>query len=263
MAETPLRILCVNDDGIHAPGLKILEKIARALTSDVWVVAPETEMSGAGHSLTLASPIRMRKIKAKRFAVTGTPTDCVLMAVAEVMGKRRPDLVLSGVNRGANLGEDVTYSGTVAGAIEGTLLGIRSIALSQTYGLAEDGPRVPWETALAHGPQVVRTLLQADWPRDIVMNVNFPDRPPDGIAGIEVTTQGRREQSEIAISKRTDARGFHYYWMGFKRVPFRAADGTDLGAIQAGRIAVTPLHLDLSHHATLDGLKRAFGTGPA
>src|SRR5215469_4215337 len=133
-----LRILVTNDDGIHAPGLAVAEKIARALSDDVWVVAPETEQSGASHSLTLTQPLRLRQIDAKRYAVTGTPTDCVMMAVAHVMEKSPPNLVLSGVNRGSNIADDVTYSGTIAGAMEGTALGIASVALSQAYGF-EDG----------------------------------------------------------------------------------------------------------------------------
>src|SRR5580658_7485401 len=138
-----MRILVTNDDGIHAPGLVAAEKIARALCGDVWVVAPETEQSGASHSLTLALPLRLREIDSRRFAVSGTPTDCVMMAIAELMTDSRPTLVLSGVNRGANLADDVTYSGTIAGAMEGTALGVPSIALSQAFGMSE-GREVDW-----------------------------------------------------------------------------------------------------------------------
>ena len=129
-----MRILCTNDDGIHAPGLKALETIARALSDDVWVVAPETDQSGVAHSLSLNDPLRLREISERHFAVKGTPTDCVIMGVRQIMRDHRPDLVLSGVNRGQNVAEDVSYSGTVAGAIEGTILGVPSIALSQAYG---------------------------------------------------------------------------------------------------------------------------------
>ncbi|HSM96698.1 MAG TPA: 5'/3'-nucleotidase SurE, partial [Rhizomicrobium sp.] len=154
------RILVTNDDGIHAPGLEIAEKIARALSDDVWVVAPETEQSGASHSLTLTLPLRLREISAKRYAMTGTPTDCVMMGVAEIMKDNPPTLILSGVNRGSNIADDVTYSGTIAGAMEGTALGIPSIALSQAYGF-EEGYQVRWNCAEAHGPDVVKRLLAA------------------------------------------------------------------------------------------------------
>src|SRR5208282_3511404 len=141
-----MRVLITNDDGIHAPGLKAAENIARALSDDVWVVAPESEQSGASHSLTLTFPLRLREIEEKRFAVSGTPTDCVLMAVAEMMKDARPDLILSGVNRGSNMADDVTYSGTIAGAMEGCSIGIPSIALSQAYGF-EQRNDVPWNCA--------------------------------------------------------------------------------------------------------------------
>ena len=150
-----MRILVTNDDGIHAPGLAVAERIARALCDDVWVVAPETEQSGASHSLTLALPLRLRKVDAKRFAVTGTPTDCVMMAIAELMAEARPTLVLSGVNRGSNLADDVTYSGTIAGAMEGSALGVPAIALSQAYGFSA-GRDVDWSCAETHGPSLIR-----------------------------------------------------------------------------------------------------------
>src|SRR5688500_14873303 len=154
-----MRILCTNDDGIHAPGLKTLETIARALSDDVWVVAPETDQSGVAHSLSLNDPLRLREISERHFAVKGTPTDCVIMGVRELMREHRPDLILSGVNRGQNAAEDVTYSGTVAGAIEGTLLGIPSIALSQAY---QGGNRsaMKWHCAEHHGPKVIRKILE-------------------------------------------------------------------------------------------------------
>src|SRR5713226_3018172 len=141
------RILVTNDDGINAPGLKVMERIARQLSRDVWVVAPEVEQSGAGHSLTLRRPLQVRGVSPRRFAVDGTPTDCVLLAVNRLIEGRRPDLVLSGVNRGSNLGEDVTYSGTIAAAMEATFLGIPSIALSQM----RDGQTIAWHVALKHG----------------------------------------------------------------------------------------------------------------
>src|SRR5437773_5276184 len=167
-----MRILVTNDDGINAPGLKVLEKIARQLSRDVWVVAPEVEQSGAAHSLTLRRPLQIRRVSPRRFAVDGTPTDCVLLAVNRLVEGRRPDLVLSGVNRGSNLGEDVTYSGTIAAAMEGTLLNLPSIALSQTY---QDRDTVSWDTALRHGTALIRRLCAIGWPQDVLINVNFPN----------------------------------------------------------------------------------------
>jgi 5'-nucleotidase len=249
-----MRILVTNDDGIHAPGLAVAERIARALSDDVWVVAPETEQSGASHSLTLTMPLRLRQIEDKRFALTGTPTDCVMMAVAEVMAKARPALVLSGVNRGSNIADDVTYSGTIAGAMEGCALGIPAIALSQSYGFGERQD-VDWSCAEAHGPGVVRRLVEVGWANDVLMNVNFPDRAPDKVDGVEVTLQGKRDLQTAAFDKRIDARGVPYYWIGFRRVRSDPPEGTDLNAIYKGRISITPLHLNLTEHHVRDRLK--------
>lgn len=261
MAEVPrkpLRILVSNDDGIHAPGLKILTDMARSLSSDVWVVAPETEQSGASHSLTLTEPLRIRQVQRRRFAVRGTPTDCVMLAVEEIIKGRRPDLVLSGVNRGANLAEDVTYSGTIAAAMEGTLLGLPAIALSQAFGFRKDTGTVPWDCAAGHGAKVVARLIETGWPRDVLININFPDCAADQVAGVEVTVQGRRDASSLAIDGRVDARGNAYYWLGFQRERSNPPPGSDLAAIFRGAISVTPLHLDLTHGQTLDPLRRAF-----
>lgn len=250
----PLRILVTNDDGIHSPGLAVAERIARSLCDDVWVVAPETEQSGASHSLTLSLPLRLRQIDTKRFAVAGTPTDCVMMAVANLMADSPPGLVLSGVNRGSNIADDITYSGTVAGAMEGTALGIRSIALSQAYGFGEDR-EVHWACAETHGPDVVRRLVEVGWPADVLINVNFPDCAADKVASVEVTEQGKRDLQTAALDKRIDARGNPYYWIGFKRVRSRPPEGTDLAAIYKGRISVTPLHLNLTEYRVRDRLK--------
>ena len=181
-----MRILVTNDDGIHAPGLAVAEKIARALTDDVWVVAPETEQSGASHSLTLTMPLRLREIEQRRFAVTGTPTDCVMMACAHVMKDAPPTLILSGVNRGSNIADDVTYSGTIAGAMEGCALGIPSIAMSQSYGF-DRRAEIHWACGEAHGPPLIRKLVEIGWPEDVLMNINFPDCAPGEVKGIEIT----------------------------------------------------------------------------
>jgi 5'-nucleotidase len=252
--SSSLRILVTNDDGIHAQGLAVAERIARTLSDDVWVVAPETEQSGASHSLTLSLPLRLRQVDARHFAVTGTPTDCVLMAAASLMGDAPPSLVLSGVNRGSNMADDITYSGTVAGAMEGTALGFPSIALSQTYGFGE-GRDVHWSCAEKHGPHVIRKLVETGWPREVLMNVNFPDCPPDQVEALEVTEQGKRDLQTASLDKRIDARGNPYYWIGFKRVRSRPPEGTDLCAIYKKRISITPLHLNLTEYRVRDALK--------
>src|SRR5580692_4858847 len=183
-----MRILVTNDDGIHAPGLAVAEAIARALTDDVWVVAPETEQSGASHSLTLALPLRLRRISERRFAVAGTPTDCVMMAALHVLKQQPPELVLSGVNWGSNLADDVTYSGTIAGAMEGCALGIPAIALSQAGG-ENARLEIDWSPAQTHGPDLVRQLLAAGWPLGTLINVNFPACAAGEVAEIALVPQ--------------------------------------------------------------------------
>ena len=241
-----MRILVTNDDGINAPGLAVLKEIALALSDDVWVVAPETNQSGASHSLTLHEPLRCGQVAERTYAVRGTPTDCVIMAVRHILLKKPPTLVLSGVNQGANIAEDVTYSGTIAGAMEGTLLGIRSIALSLTYGY-DDAGVIHWETPLALGPGLIRKLLHSGWAADVLMNINFPDLAPERVAGTRVTTQGRRDPGMLHIDERKDPWGTPYFWFGFERRRSNPAEGTDLWAIYRGFTSVTPLHLDLTH----------------
>ena len=249
-----MRILVTNDDGIHAPGLEIAEKIARALTDDVWVVAPETEQSGASHSLTLTMPLRLREIAPKRYALTGTPTDCVMMGVAEIMKDGAPTLILSGVNRGSNLADDVTYSGTIAGAMEGCALGIPSIAMSQSYGWTENA-KVNWGAAEEYGPPLVKKLVAAGWPDGTLININFPDTELGPVQGVEVTAQGKRDLQTAALERRVDARGNPYYWIGFKRVKSDPAAGTDLHAIYNRKVSVTPLHMNLTERAVVDTLR--------
>jgi 5'-nucleotidase len=255
-----MRILITNDDGIHAEGLTALEAIAHALTDDVWVCAPEAERSGASRALTLSEPIRVRRIGERRFATSGTPTDCVMLAIHELVEGARPDLVLSGVNRGPNLAEDVTMSGTVAGAIEAMALGVPGVALSQAGG---PEPREPfYEPAEAFAPGIIRTLVAAGWPADVVVNLNFPNRPAAEITEVEVTRQGFRDTHIRHAEKRTDLRGREYYWMGFRQQPSQPAEGTDLRAIYEGRISVTPLHIDLTHLPTVHDLKKVLGGAP-
>jgi 5'-nucleotidase len=252
-----VRILVTNDDGIHAPGLAVAEKIARALTDDVWIVAPETEQSGASHSLTLSMPLRLREIDKRRFAVTGTPTDCVMMACAHVMKDAQPTLILSGVNRGSNLADDVTYSGTIAGAMEGCALGIPSIAMSQSYGF-EPKSEIRWHCGEQNGPPLIRKLVETGWPSDVLMNINFPDSEPGDVKGTEITMQGKRDMQTAALDRRVDARGFPYFWIGFRRVRSNPPEGTDLRAIYEKRISVTPLHLNLTERDVMQSLREVF-----
>ena len=240
-----MRILITNDDGIDAPGLQALREIASALGDEVWVVAPETNQSGAGHSLSLREPLRMRKIDDRTFAVRGTPTDCVIMAVRRVMFDHRPDLILSGVNMGQNIAEDVTYSGTIAAAFEGTHLGIRSLALSQAYGFA-GRRKVDWKTSVQMGPGIVKSLLEEEWSPGVLMNINFPDRGVDEVEGVRVTRQGKRDQNLLAIEERRDTWGTPYYWLGFERKLSNPSPETDLWAIYNGYVSVTPLSLNLT-----------------
>ena len=252
-----MRILLTNDDGIHAPGLAALERIARALSDDVWVCAPEIEQSGKARSLTLSEPLRVRTIDDRHFAVLGTPTDCVMLAVQELIDGEKPGLVLSGVNYGLNAGEDVTMSGTVAGAMEGMALGIPSIALSQVRGPERREDPAEFQTAETFGADLVTRLLKAGWPADVILNINFPIRPPDPSAAVEVTRQGFRDVRNRYAEHRTDLRGRSYYWVGYKNQPSQPTAGTDLRAAYDGRISVTPLHIDLTHADTIVALASA------
>lgn len=248
------RILIANDDGIHARGIEVLERIARTLTDDVWVVAPENEQSGAAHSLTIARPLRIRRRDERHFSVDGTPTDAVLLAVNQVLKDRKPDLVLTGVNRGGNLGEDITYSGTVAGAMEGTLLGIRSIALSQVPD--PDGP-TKWATAEHFAPDIIKKLWSGTWPPSVLMNVNFPDLPVEQVKGVRVGRQGRRKIG-AALLERHDPRGRPYYWIDSARAEEPTREGTDLAAVNQGLISVTPLYMDFTYEPMVAPLKELF-----
>ena len=249
-----MRILLTNDDGVNASGLKVLETIARTLSDDITIVAPAEEQSGTGHSLTLTRPVRLRRLGEKRFCVSGTPTDSVMMALALVMKDNPPDLILSGVNRGANLGEDVTYSGTVSAAMEGALAGVRSIALSQNYAREGMGDTVPFAAAEAWGEKVLRPLLDAPWAPRTLVNVNFPARAPSEVRGIRVVNQGIRDYGRLKLVKGTDPRGYDYYWFGLGPMLHTPAHSTDLEAIADGYVTVTPLHLDLTHGPSMEAL---------
>ncbi len=252
-----MRILLTNDDGINSPGLAALERVAAAISDEVWIVAPESDQSGLSHSLTLSEPLRLRQVGERRFALRGTPSDCVIMAMRRIIGEK-PDLVMSGVNAGQNAADDVSYSGTVAGAIEGTMLGIPSIAFSQTYDWS-NGRSAEWETAETFAPQVIRRLLDFGFPPGILYNVNFPDIPPEAVKGVEVTHMGRLMHA-LFIDERVDARGNPYYWLGYRRMQGERVPGTDLHAIESGVVSVTPLRLDLTDYELASRLRGAFAS---
>jgi 5'-nucleotidase len=257
-----MRILVTNDDGIHSEGLDTCEDIARQLSDDVWVIAPEHDQSGVAHSLSLNDPLRLRQVGDNRFAVRGTPTDCVIMGVRHVLTGKDVDLVLSGVNRGRNVGEDVIYSGTVAGAMEGAILGIPSFALSQSYNSRSDQPPF-WDTALRHGPDIIRKVLARGVGHDVLININFPDCRPDEVKGIAVSGLGRRRQERLHIDKRMDGRGNPYYWIAYSRQNTFAPDhGSDMAAIEDRRIAVTPLKIDITDAPTMADIAKLFAPRP-
>jgi 5'-nucleotidase len=247
------RVLVTNDDGIEAPGIKLLTRVAKSLSRDVWVVAPEVEQSGASHSLTLHRPLRLRQLGPRRFAVDGTPTDCVLLAVNSVFDGKRPDLVLSGINAGGNMGEDLTYSGTVAAAMEATLLGLKAIALSQNTG--EEGP-VRFACAAAFAGKLIKRLAALPWPDETLYNINFPNVPPARVRGVVAAAQGGRKIGDHLL-KRLDPRGRPYYWIGPQRDEARTRRGSDVRAVSEGRVAVTPVFLDLTNRRALATLKKA------
>ncbi|PPR64729.1 MAG: 5'-nucleotidase SurE [Alphaproteobacteria bacterium MarineAlpha4_Bin2] len=249
------RILVVNDDGIRAPGIKVLERIANSFSKDVWVFAPEEEKSGAGHSISLGQAIRVTKVGPRHFAVGGSPTDCVMLALGDYLSDRIPDLVLSGINRGGNLGDDVTYSGTVSGALEATLLGIPAIALSQVV----DKKNVQFRTAEAHVGFVFEKLLTLNWPRGVFMNVNFPNVAAEAVNGISIVPQGRRK-SGYNLQKMNNPRREGYFHIIGEAIQgeYITEGDTDYLAIERGEISITPLHCDLTHYGALKKMQRKF-----
>jgi 5'-nucleotidase len=247
------RVLVTNDDGIQSPGLRMLARVLAAHARDVWVVAPDGEQSAVAHSLTLRRPLRVRRLGPRRFAVNGTPTDCVLLAARELMREALPDLVISGVNHGGNIADDITYSGTVAAAMEATLLGLPAIALSQ---VCDDRRKVKWATAEHWLPGVLKRILRVRWPLNVLINVNFPDVVASSVKGIAVVPQAQCEGGSDPV-RGVDPRGVPYWWIGGAREDQPVPPGTDLDAVEKGAIAVTPLTLDLTHGPTLKALRRA------
>lgn len=247
-----MRILLTNDDGIRAPGLAVLERIARQISDDIWIVAPAEEQSGAGHSLTLTEPLRLRRLDKRRYAVRGTPTDCVMMALGHVLRETPPDLILSGVNRGPNLAEDVTYSGTVSAAMEGTLAGIPSIALSQLMEDYKEGAE-DFRAAETAAPDLIRGFAAGAWGKGVFLNINFPARANP--KGTRVTEQGLRDYGNIHLIEETDPRGFPYYWFAYGHGLAEPAENSDLEAVADGYVSVSPLHLNLTEYDAMSRLK--------
>ena len=252
-----MKILLTNDDGIHAPGLEVLEELARELSDDIWICAPDEEQSGMGHALTLTRPVRLRKHGERRFSVTGTPTDSVTMGMRKVM-EGKPDLILSGVNRGANLADDITYSGTVSAAIEGALAGVRSIALSQVTSRDGEAGADTFDAARNWGARVLRPLLKTPLPARTLINVNFPALPAGDVRGIRAVRQGFHDYARGTVVEGRDPRGFKYYWFGLEAIEHTLDRGTDLEAISENYISVTPLQLDLTHHTSLGALAERY-----
>jgi 5'-nucleotidase len=238
-------ILCTNDDGYLARGLRLLAEAARPL-GEVHVVAPDREQSGTSHSLTMHLPVRARSVGERTHSVTGTPTDCVYLATQALLPSR-PDLVLSGVNHGMNMGEDVLYSGTVSAAMEATVFGIPSIALSYAG-------RTDIEHLEAYGPLLARLLEQIArrdaFPHETLLNINLPPIPPEQVKGVQVTRLGRRSFTD-ALTRGKDPSGRPYFWIGGGTMEWASEEGTDFHAVENGYVSVTPLHLDLTNHALI------------
>ncbi len=250
------RIMISNDDSIHAEGIKVLEEIALTITPNVWVVAPETQQSAAGHSLTIHSPLRMKEYDTRHFSVYGTPTDSVLVGVQKIMKDVRPHLVLSGINHGQNTADDVTYSGTIAAAIEATLMAIPAIALSQDFD--ETGGKPDWSIAREYLPRILKAFEGKSWDDNLLMSVNFPLRMPGVTPEIRPVPQGHYSMEKQDMDYRIDPRGRPYFWIG--PPPARDEDDQtlDMGALAAGHVTVTPLSLNLTHYPTLVELGKVF-----
>ncbi|MGO4303354.1 5'/3'-nucleotidase SurE [Cupriavidus sp. RAF12] len=250
------RVLLTNDDGIDAPGLAVLERVAATLAREVWVVAPEHDQSGTSHSISLHAPLRISERGARRFGITGTPGDCVVMAARHLMRDTPPDLVLSGINRGGNLGLETVFSGTVGAAMTGMLLGIRSIALSQVF---TDRNAVKWDTARALAPGVIRKLLSTGWSDGACLNVNFPDVAADAAGPLTVTRQGVGLVKAIDVRPHVDPRGIAYHWLQFSRGERPDVDDAEAMVVARGGISVTPLRFERTDDEAAAGLAAALG----
>lgn len=249
------RILLTNDDGARAPGLAVLERIAASLSDDVWVVAPETDQSGTSHSISLQQPLRVLPEGERRYVVRGTPSDCVLLAVGHLMADHPPDLILSGVNCGANISDAMAYSGTVGAAMTALLLDVPAVALSQTFF---ERHTVRWDTAETLGIALLRALLSHGVPDGVCLNVNFPDSPVDAVEGLSFCRPAKGSISGVTIDPRSDARNEPYYWLSFRHSPERVqSPDSDAAALRHGRVAVSLLHFDRAIADGWEDLERA------
>lgn len=246
------RVLLTNDDGIEAPGLKLLERIAKTIAQEVWIVAPEQEQSGASHRLSVHVPLRVSAKQTRKFSVCGTPADCVVIAVNELMKEKRPDLILSGINSGENLGNDTVFSGTVGAAMVGLLMGIRSISLSQVS--AHSNP-ARWETAAAMAPQVLHQLANMSWPPDCCFNVNFPDVPPSNELPILFTEQGPGVIKAFDVARQSEVNEDAYYSLRIRRGHKWNPPAAEAAAVLKGTVSITPLHLERTDMDALSTLR--------
>lgn len=253
------KILISNDDSIHAEGIVALEEIVKEFTDNYVVVAPETQQSATGHSLTIHEPLRIKKYDDKHYSVMGTPTDCVLLGISQVLDGQRPDLILSGINHGQNAADDVTYSGTVAAAIEATMMGIPSIALSQDMREWHGGDQGNWDVPKEYLPKIFEKLSGFYWNDNVLLNVNFPfQKHIKGDVKIMPVEQGHYDHFEDDVVRCTDPRGRDYYWIGPVPNMERNEVKTDMGALKAGHVTITPLSLNLTDQPTLQKLGEMF-----
>lgn len=254
-----MRILLTNDDGVHAKGISILREIALSITDDVWTVAPATEQSAASRRVSLHNPVVCRRVEEKIYSVSGTPTDSVIVALSETLKDHKPDLILSGINHGQNIAEDIGFSGTVAGALQGLQMGVPSISMSLARGLNTYGTgKLNWDIPLQYGPDLIKKLLAEGWPKDVALNVNFPDVETGAVNGVHVTSQGKRDFIMSDVDKRKHPRGGHYYWLTYGAGKSNPPKGTDLRAIYDGYISITPIHVDHTHYKTAASLSALF-----
>jgi 5'-nucleotidase len=243
--------MLTNDDGIDAPGMAVLEEIAAQIAREVWVVAPEHDQSGQSHAISLHHALRISQRGDRRFGITGTPGDCAAMGLCHIMKDAQPQLVLSGVNRGLNLGLETVFSGTVGGAMTAMMLGVPALALSQAFS-KRDG--VPWDTARTLGAGVIEQLLAVGWGKTAVLNINFPPIPAADAGPVTLARQGEGAVAGMHVDTRVDPRGMEYHWLNFKRGDIAQGPESDYSALRAGKIVVTPLRYDRTDDEAYAGL---------
>lgn len=260
-----MRILITNDDGISAPGLSVLEGIANELAGkggEVWVVAPAFEQSGVSHCISYVKPMRMQQLGPRKYAIEGSPADCVLVALGQILNNDKPDLILSGVNMGYNVAEDTLYSGTIGAAMEGAMHGYKSIAMSQYYGKNDENNGDYFENARKHGVKVCKKILDAaPWQNHtygVFYNVNFPLSDGNEVKGMKVTRQGHRPNATFGVEPQSAPNGRTYYWLKHTLKNHQSPEGTDARESSQGWITVTPLRADLTAHDIVSDLEGVF-----